>query len=119
MTRPVTVVCQRQRVVRAAGDFCDHLVLSAQTVGIDRRKDMIARELLALTGLKSVYERSDVGIRKREGLEFGWIARGLARAHAPASLLLPSGPARVERSLSKRSGPPVLISTTTTGLTWR
>ena len=49
--------------------FGDHLVLSAQTVGIDRRKDMIVRELMALTGLTSVYERSDVGIRAREGLQ--------------------------------------------------
>jgi 23S rRNA (cytosine1962-C5)-methyltransferase len=48
--------------------FADQLVLSAQTVGIDRRKEPLARELLALTGLSSVYERSDVGIRDREGL---------------------------------------------------
>ncbi len=48
--------------------FADHLVLSAQTAGIDRRKEFLARELLALTGLKSVYERSDVAIRTREGL---------------------------------------------------
>jgi 23S rRNA (cytosine1962-C5)-methyltransferase len=48
--------------------FGDHLVLSAQTVGIDRRKEFLARELLALTGARSVYERSDVGVRVREGL---------------------------------------------------
>jgi 23S rRNA (cytosine1962-C5)-methyltransferase len=48
--------------------YADHLVLSAQTVGIDRRKVALARELLGLTGVKSVYERSDVAIRKREGL---------------------------------------------------
>ena len=49
--------------------FGDGLVLSALTVGIDRRKADLARELLALTGLKSVYERSDSAVRKHEGLE--------------------------------------------------
>jgi 23S rRNA (cytosine1962-C5)-methyltransferase len=48
--------------------FGDHLVMSAMTVGIDRRKEFLARELLSLTGAKSVYERSDMGIRTKEGL---------------------------------------------------
>ena len=58
--------------------FGDYLVLAAMTVGIEKRKEMLARELMAITGVKSVYERSDAAVRKREGLELasGFLAGG-------------------------------------------
>ena len=52
-------------------------VLSAQFLfaGSERWKDVIADALLAATGLRRLYERSDVGVRALEGLseQRGWL----------------------------------------------
>lgn len=56
-------------------NFGDCLVLSAQTVAMDQRKEFLARELLPMTRATRVYERSDVAVRQREGLAetSGWL----------------------------------------------
>ncbi|MBN1421310.1 MAG: class I SAM-dependent rRNA methyltransferase [Planctomycetes bacterium] len=56
--------------------FGDFLVLTAHTAGIDRRKPAIARILADLTEAKGIFERSDAGVRRREGLapSVGWLA---------------------------------------------
>jgi 23S rRNA (cytosine1962-C5)-methyltransferase len=45
------------------------LVLQALTLGIERRKEALAADLLALTGARGIYERSDGESRAKEGLE--------------------------------------------------
>lgn len=45
------------------------LVLQALTLGIEQRKQMIAEQLAAMLKPRGIYERSDVDVRKREGLE--------------------------------------------------
>lgn len=66
------------RVINAENDYLpglvvdrygDWLVMQALTLGIDQRKAMIAELLAELTDAKGVYERSDVDVRKKEGLE--------------------------------------------------
>jgi 23S rRNA (cytosine1962-C5)-methyltransferase len=49
--------------------YGEWLVLQALTLGIDRRKQEIARHLLDITGAKGVYERSDDTVRRLEGVE--------------------------------------------------
>jgi len=49
--------------------YADWLVLQALTLGIDRRKQELAVLLLEMTGARGVYERSDVDVRPREGLD--------------------------------------------------
>lgn len=48
--------------------YGEHLVLQAGTLGIDRRKARLASMLLDLTDSRSVIERSDLAVRRREGL---------------------------------------------------
>lgn len=48
--------------------YGDWLVLQALTLGIDRRKNMLAEILAELLQPKGIYERSDVDIRSKEGL---------------------------------------------------
>ncbi len=66
------------RLINAENDFlpglivdryADFLVLQALTLGIDQRKAMIADTLAQLLPVKGVYERSDVDVRGREGLD--------------------------------------------------
>ncbi len=65
------------RLINAENDFLpglivdkygDYLVLQALTLGIDIRKQMIAETLAGLVKAKGVYERSDVDVRRLEGL---------------------------------------------------
>lgn len=65
------------RLINAENDFLpglivdkygDWLVLQALTLGIDVRKQMIAEALAGLVKAKGVYERSDVDVRRLEGL---------------------------------------------------
>lgn len=68
-----------QRLVNAENDFlpglvvdryADVLVLQALTLGIDQHKLSLAALLAELMpGIRSVYERSDVDVRAKEGLE--------------------------------------------------
>lgn len=66
------------RMVNAENDFIpglvvdrygEWLVLQALTLGIDVRKDMIARILSEIAPSKGIYERSDVDVRGKEGLK--------------------------------------------------
>ena len=56
-------------------------VLELTTVGADRWRDAIADACASLPGVSSVYERSDVDIREREGLA---ARHGLLRGPEPA-----------------------------------
>jgi 23S rRNA (cytosine1962-C5)-methyltransferase len=50
--------------------YGEWLVFQVLTLGMDRRKDELAKLAVELsTGVKGVYERSDVDVRKHEGLE--------------------------------------------------
>ena len=48
--------------------YGDWLVLQALTAGVDGRKHALAEAALAATGARGVYERSDVDVRRHEGL---------------------------------------------------
>ena len=65
--------------------YGDWLVLQALTLGIDSRKQELAELLLALTGARGVYERSDVDVRPREGLES---AVGLLAGEEPPATVI-------------------------------
>jgi 23S rRNA (cytosine1962-C5)-methyltransferase len=49
--------------------YANVLVLQLLSAGADRWRDVIVQALVELTGIDSVYERSDVEVRKLEGLE--------------------------------------------------
>jgi 23S rRNA (cytosine1962-C5)-methyltransferase len=83
-----------QRLVNAENDYlpgliidryADTLVLQALTLGIENRKHKLAEMIAGLTQPQGVYERSDVDVRGREGLEH---AEGVLWGEAP--------PARIE-----------------------
>jgi len=48
--------------------YADTLVVQLLSSGAERWRDVIADELVALTGAVSIYERSDVDVRRLEGL---------------------------------------------------
>ena len=48
--------------------YGDYLVLQCLSLGIDMRKEMICECLIELFSPKGIYERSDVSVRKKEGL---------------------------------------------------
>jgi 23S rRNA (cytosine1962-C5)-methyltransferase len=52
----------------AVDRFGDYLVLQAGTLAIDRRKEGLAHLLLDLTGCRAVIERSEMALRRQEGL---------------------------------------------------
>ncbi len=65
------------RLVNAENDFLpglvvdrfgDFLVLQSGTLGVDRHKRMLADMLLSITGCRGVVERSDLTLRREEGL---------------------------------------------------
>ena len=49
--------------------YGDYLVMQCLSLGIDRRKQLIVDCLVKLFNPKGIYERSDVSVRKKEGLE--------------------------------------------------
>jgi 23S rRNA (cytosine1962-C5)-methyltransferase len=49
--------------------FADYLVMQSGTLAIDQRKEQLAGILLELTGCKGVLERSEMALRRQEGLE--------------------------------------------------
>jgi 23S rRNA (cytosine1962-C5)-methyltransferase len=69
--------------------FADYLVLQAGTLAIDQRKQMLAQLLLELTGCRGVIERSEMALRRQEGLG---PATGVLTGAAP------SGPVAVQES---------------------
>lgn len=81
------------RLVNAENDYLpglivdrygDWLVLQALTRAIDARKGEIADALLDITGIANVYERSDVEVRQREGLD---ASVGVLRGDEPPATL--------------------------------
>jgi 23S rRNA (cytosine1962-C5)-methyltransferase len=65
------------RLINAENDFipglivdkyADWLVLQALTLGIDQRKQLLAKFLMELLEPQGIYERSDVDVRSKEGL---------------------------------------------------
>ncbi|MGD9703048.1 MAG: class I SAM-dependent rRNA methyltransferase [Acidimicrobiia bacterium] len=61
-----------------------HVITELTTAGAERWRDTIADALAALPGIEGVYERSDVDMRQREGLEQ---RVGLMRGSEPPELL--------------------------------
>lgn len=49
--------------------YSDHLVVQFLTAAIETWRDVIVQALTDLTGIQNIYERSDVDVRKLEGLE--------------------------------------------------
>ncbi|MCE5230269.1 class I SAM-dependent rRNA methyltransferase [bacterium] len=72
------------------------LVMQALTLGIDRNKKRIAEWLIELSGARGVFERSDVEVRRKEGLE---PATGVLAGEAP--------PDRIEIRESALDGRPL------------
>ena len=48
--------------------YGDYLVMQCLSLGIEQRKSLISQCLVELFHPKGIYERSDVGVRKKEGL---------------------------------------------------
>ncbi|MGQ9910129.1 MAG: class I SAM-dependent rRNA methyltransferase [Candidatus Flexifilum sp.] len=82
------------RLIHAESDYLpglivdqynEWLVLQALTLGIDQRKHELARFLLELTGARGVFERSDVDVRRKEGLppHRGPLAGDVPPEHVP------------------------------------
>lgn len=69
--------------------YAGTLVMQTLTAGMDRRKEMLARLLLELTGAGSVYARNDPAVRRLEGLprETGWLV-----APSGSHVAQPAGP---------------------------
>lgn len=74
---PALEGCTALRLVNAENDYLpgltvdrydEYLVLQAGTLAIDRRKVLLADLLLELTGCRGILERSDMAVRKLEGL---------------------------------------------------
>ncbi len=90
-SRPSGVMMQR--LINAENDYLpglvvdlygDVAVLQALTLGIDQRKHEIANILSDLLPIKTVYERSDVDVRKKEGLN---LVTGLLWGEEPPDLI--------------------------------
>ncbi len=60
--------------------YADWLVMQVGTLAMDGRKHDLARMLMELTGVRGVIERSDLALRRQEGLEE---AQGLLAGVAP------------------------------------
>ncbi|HET7263718.1 MAG TPA: class I SAM-dependent rRNA methyltransferase [bacterium] len=73
--------------------YAGTLVVQTLTAGMDRRKTMLARLLLEVTGAASVYARNDPAVRRLEGLprERGWLAGAPSRG-APGGMTATGGP---------------------------
>lgn len=81
------------RLINAENDFLpglvvdrygDWLVLQALTLGIDQRKTMIAEVLAEQLQPRGIYERSDVDVRRKEGLNE---VKGLLWGEEPPPLI--------------------------------
>ena len=69
--------------------YADYLVLQSGTLGMDRHKAKLAQMLMQLTGCVGVIERSEVALRREEGLG---AATGVLAGRGP------DGPVRVEEA---------------------
>ncbi|MCC7447867.1 MAG: class I SAM-dependent methyltransferase [Anaerolineae bacterium] len=64
--------------------YADWLVMQALTLGIDRRKQLIAKLLMELLSPAGIYERSDADVRSKEGLT---AVTGLLAGRKPPALI--------------------------------
>ncbi len=78
--------------------YCDVLVVQVLSSGIERWRDIIADLLLELTGFSHIYERSDVEVRKLEGLKE---RKGPLRGNPPESIEIEENGLRYIVSISK------------------
>lgn len=85
--------CTALRLVNAESDFVpgltvdrlgDFLVLQAGTLAIEQRKQMLAELLLELTHCRGIVERSDMAVRRLEGLP---AVSGVLTGEAPPTLI--------------------------------
>lgn len=65
--------------------YGDYLSIQILSLGIDMRKDMFIKILVALFHPKGIYERSDVSVRKKEGLE---LFKGVVYGDVPDIVLI-------------------------------
>ena len=88
------------RLVHGEGDllpglivdrYADVLVMQTLSVGMDRRKELLADSLTRLTGVTAVYLRNDTSSRRLEGLPTG---RGFLRGKAETRIGIAEGSAR-------------------------
>lgn len=88
------------RLVHGEGDllpglivdrYADVLVMQTLSVGMDRRKELLADVLSRLTGAGAVYLRNDTNSRRLEGLPAG---RGFLRGQGETRIGIYEGPAR-------------------------
>ena len=70
--------------------YGETLVAQFLSCGVERWKNLLADQLLALTGSKRLYERSDTGMRAREGLipVNGWLRQGEPSAASDTEVIL-------------------------------
>lgn len=72
--------------------YGDYLSIQILALGIEAQRDLIVESLAEMTGVKGIYERSDVFVRKLEGLEE---RTGVAWGEAPPQeLIIQEGPAK-------------------------
>jgi len=64
--------------------YADFLVCQFLSAGAEHWKAAVVEQLRALTGVENIYERSDVDVRQKEGLEQ---VRGLISGQAPPPLI--------------------------------
>ncbi len=64
--------------------YADWLVVQALTLGVDRRKQLLAKLLMELLAPAGIFERSDVDVRTREGLP---LTTGLLAGRKPPALV--------------------------------
>ncbi|MGH7165086.1 MAG: class I SAM-dependent rRNA methyltransferase, partial [Nitrospiraceae bacterium] len=88
------------RLVHGEGDllpglivdrYAEVLVMQTLSVGMDRRKELLADLLSRLTGASTVYLRNDTSSRRLEGLPAG---RGFLRGKGETRIGIYEGPAR-------------------------
>lgn len=65
--------------------YGDYLSVQILTLGIDQRKEMFIKILVDIFNPKGIYERSDVSVRKKEGLE---LFKGVIYGDVPSSVII-------------------------------
>jgi 23S rRNA (cytosine1962-C5)-methyltransferase len=63
--------------------YDSHIVLQTLTLGMDQRKELIARAIERTLSPRSIIERNDVPVRRAEGLE---LVTGVIQGEAPAEV---------------------------------
>ncbi len=74
------------------------LVVQLLTLGIDNRRDVLTEALTDVFSPEGIYERSDVGVRKLEGLEE---KTGVLYGHCPASVQIRENGLKLEVDIAE------------------